>query len=807
MTDQDENYASDKANLMQENETLRLQLSQLEKTNADIQHRLEQREMKVLSLSQTCERLEVKLSMSKNDDERIIRELRAQNADLTGRNAHVEADMMNQLSELARSMQNQIDEKDRQLKEASINSSKSNESLIAENQHLNKALELLKEKLSSIEKESVASLHRMRDRLLNEKATMDALHEKDQKEIIALREENNLRIVRMNKLKQKYDEEIAATAAQYASTLEKVALKLKEKEKEIIVSNEKIKSLENHLAESEQERAELSSSKTETNAHSQRTNRELHMSPRARLMEPPSPVRSDYETMSVGSVPSSVMSDSVLSLPTDLWKRAGENQTKQRLGWRRTTGKKNDIELENIKSDLLIVTSVKDELQQKLFDYERQQTEVVDSLEMKIQERDTLIISLKKEISSLNDQIEEHGENSTLLEEKISSMQNKLNESESHSSERDEAINALKSLEWEYTAAREGYAETLNKLTAEISDGKSRITELEEKLLDNEITYKASLKVVEDKLAEKVAIIVQHEKSFADMSENMDTLSSSIERYKVSLDEANQKLGNQEQEIISHVDAISKLKSDQRMSSMKAQEEIDLRNTQLREQLKSYQDQVVDLESQISNLHSRLSSTTSEKGLNDNEAALRIDNARLRENLEKSLESLRMLSQGSASSTTLELEYLEKIETLENDLANAREELKVELKDKDNRIGQLRRSLSIKENKLTELLSKGNGRTSPILNFPKSGRSSPAYSELTEVDGSPNKKMIDSDQVNKLKEQVALLENKISVMRSALNQFQASMDGKAMPAWELVSFWLRVSSLIFIHLFNLLSKC
>ena len=800
MEAQDVNCVSeDDVNVKLENDKLKLQLAQFEKTQTDLQHRLEQRELKVLSLSQRSERLEIKLSMSKNDDERTIRELRAQNADLTSRNAHVEADMMNKLSELAGSLQDQIGVKERELENMKMSARESNDALQAENQNLNRAIELLKEKLSSMEKESVASLHRMRDRLVNDRTIMDARYEKDQKEILALRDENSTFTARQDKIKKHYEEEISATTAQYASTLQKVALKLKDKEEVIASSDEKIKSLESQLGSLREDRLILLQN-NENGAQQHRNVNELHLSPQAQLMEPPSPVRSDYETMSVGSIPSSVMSDSVLSLPADLWKRAGEQQSKQRLTWRRTKSHKNNAELEKIQNELSFVTSHRNELQQKLLDHERQQVEIVENLERNLQERDTLIVDHNKEILSLKGRIDGYVESNTKMEEKVIDYQKKLRDIETMAREREEALNQLKSIEWEYTAARESHAESMTKLKTEISDASLRIKALKEKSVDDEITHKATLKAVSDKLDEKLVLITERDKSIVDMSKSLETVSSTIDIYKKSLNEANEKIKDQENIISSHKVAIRTFQANQTAGSSKSLEEQAKRHlieqNELKTEVKDYQARTRDLELEVDCLHAKLQSSVSDKESdNDDDAVLRSDNTKLRESLDKALESLRLFSQGSSSSTTLELEYLEKIETLEEEMTSTKADLVMQLKDRDSRISQLRRSLSIKENKLTDILSRGklfNGRMSPSLTSPKdlprSGRSSPAFSELTEIDNGHSKKAAaNDDAVNKLKEHVALLENKVSIMRSALHQFQASVDGKAVPAWELVS--------------------
>lgn len=719
--------------LVSENAELKSQLAQMEKAHNDVLARLTVREEKVLALSKQVERTEVKMAMTKKEEDEIINDLRAKNADLSSRNAHVEADMMNQLSDLAGTMQTQIDQLSKALTESKNRCFEYEEALkkkSSENVTLNEVVLVMKRRFSDLETEGVNALTRVKDRFDEEQQRLNERFRHEREHLI--KEQKSL----SDQMRERYEEEIAIQQKSYGDTLQKMANKLQDREAIIVVEKEKNLKLEKELEDHRRETLKMKLD-VSTNGTLHSESHELS----GQLDAPPTPTKSDIgESTSVASHNSSVLSDGVLNLSPDTWKRTGDgNQT--RLKWRRTPkSKRSDaLELEAVREELATAVGVKDELQQKLFDYENQQQELVTSLETKLQERDSLI-------SNLNSMIDRNNKFVTKAEDDIISLQNEVESLKPQAIKSKEAENLIKTLQWEFDAARESHAEAVETFNTSLVEAQSANLELMENIKSIKEKHEVQLRDLKSEL----------QKQEQDHNRSLEIVSTTLKEKEELLDKANLAIKEKDLSITSHFETICELREEQ--DRLKSNVDHSKHSTE-RVSAQQYEAKICESEKVVEKFMSE------HQVLKEKESSLLSDNLKLRESLNSALETLRSLTEETTSSTELEMEYLKKLKVLEDDKERSNLDLQTILKEKEDAILKLQNSIDQADgnmiNEPPRLSSKDN-------NF------------------SPHSNVSKDEEVCKLKENVAMLENKVNIMKSALNQFQASIDGKTVSAWDMV---------------------
>mmetsp|Transcript_17173 Transcript_17173/g.26791 ORF Transcript_17173/g.26791 Transcript_17173/m.26791 type:complete len:1218 (+) Transcript_17173:172-3825(+) len=809
-------------------EVLQQRIAQMTKSYEELQARVVNRENKVLALSQKCERLEVKLSMTKSDDERMIRELRAKNSELTHRNAHVEADMMNQLSELASTMGGQMDALERDLKamrsrvsdkEAEVKRLSAREVELeqnvsggqVENVKLSKQVNVLKEKLSLLERQSIDSLNRMKDRFVSEKSKLEQKYNADQKIIAGLRDDIKSREM---DLKAEHNEELAALSRRTDEMIEKLASKLRDRDEQLSTYEEKIKTLEAENSEVMNQRERMVAP-SECSSYTGGAD----SFPLDKRREPLTP-RSDYDGASVAS--STTIDDSILMQPPENWKRGGPSQKGSRLTWRKPRSSRNDgVEIEELRKELAATMAARDELQQRYLDYDLQTRATIESLEAKMQERDSLILNHSQKIASLQEEIDEHVTHTSSSADQITNLKKRVEELEPQAAKRDEALRLLKSTEWEYNSARESHAEAIKELKQELGELSLAKATLQSKMEERDDNHKTMLGKMEYKVQEKDALISSHEETIASLTDSMKTKEESLDERKASMD----KISAECEEKIALVAAQEEIIADLRSNLEKAQDFVARMEeaekeaaSRLETAQNSTKDEILALQAKNISLQVRVNEAAAKIKEMEYESSnlpkLVSDNEKLRQSLNKAMESLRTLMKGSADNTQLEVEYLDKISSLEKEISRVKAEYEGKLKERNDAVNHLRKSLTVRDKRIKALQSDIDNMTqeaSPINKTEKdntsdsgkppvrasntrspspvasNGRTSPAFSESTTADDDVIEKLrVKEDESNHLKETVAMLENKIDFLRKALNQFQAHSNGEVVPAWELL---------------------
>lgn len=799
---------------------LRQRIAQMTKSYEELHDRVVNRENRVLALSKKCERLEVKLSMTKSDDERTIRELRTKNSELTHRNAHVEADTMNQLSELASTMGGQMDALERDLKamrsrvsekEAEVERLNAREGELAqnvsgrqaENVKLSKQVNVLKEKLTLLERQSIDSLNRMNDRFLNEKSKLEHKYEADQKVIAGLRDEIKSREV---ELKAEHSEELAALSRRTDEMIEKLAIKLRNRDEELAIYKERIKTLEaGSEAMNHRDRMVAPSECSSFTGGADSL-------PSDKRREPLTP-RSDYDGASVAS--STTIDDSILMQPPENWKRGGPSQKGSRLTWRKPRSTRNDAEVEELRKELAVTMAARDELQQRYLEYDLQTRVEVESLEAKMQERDSLILKHSEKIASLQKEIVEHVANTLSSADQNTDLRKRIEELEPQAADRNEALRLLKSTEWEYNSARESHSETVKKLKEELNRVSSSRSGLQSKLAEKEDEYKIMFAKMEDEVKGK------HEKTIADLTDSIKTSEASLDDRKAAMDKLTTEYEEKTALIAVHEETIADLRSNlvkaqdfvARMEQAEkvAVSRLETTQSSTKDEMLALQAKNISLQVCVNKAGAKIKELEYESS---NLPNLVSDNEKLRESLNKAMESLRTLMKGSADNTQLEVDYLDKISSLEKEIRKLKGEFETKLKERNDAVNHLRKSLVVRDKRLKSLQSEinnvkqdantknGNERDetsetgkppfrasnlrSPSL-VTSNGRTSPAFSESTAADNDIAEMLrVKEDESNNLKETVAMLENKIDFLRNALNQFQANSNGEVVSAWELL---------------------
>uniref|UniRef100_A0A7S2L9E4 Uncharacterized protein n=1 Tax=Leptocylindrus danicus TaxID=163516 RepID=A0A7S2L9E4_9STRA len=810
-------------------EVLRQRIAQMTKSYEELQARVVNRENKVLALSQKCERLEVKLSMTKSDDERTIRELRTKNSELTHRNAHVEADMMNQLSELASTMGGQMDALERDLKamrsrvsdkEAEVKRLSAREGKLeqsvsggqVENAKLSKQVNVLKEKLSLLERQSIDSLNRMKDRFVSEKSKLEQRYNADQKVIAELRD--GIKSREMD-LKAEHNEELAALSRRTDEMIEKLANKLRDRDEQLSTYEEKIKTLEAENSEVMNQRERMVAP-SECSSYTGGAD----SFPLDKRREPLTP-RSDYDGASVAS--STTIDDSILMQPPENWKRGGPSQKGSRLTWRKPRSSRNDgAEIEELRKELAVTVAARDELQQRYLEYDLQTRATIESLEAKMQQRDSLILNHSQKIASLQEEIDEHIAHTSSSADQITNLKKRVEELEPQAANRDEALRLLKSTEWEYNSARESHAEAIKGLKQEVGELSLAKASLQSKLEEKDENHKAVLGKMECKVQEKDTLISSHEETIASLTDSMKTKEESLDERKASMDKISAEYKEKITLVAAHEETIADLRSnlEKAQDFVARMEEAEKEAaSRLETAQNSTKDEILALQAKNISLQVRVNEAAAKMKEMEYESSnlpnLVSDNEKLRQSLNKAMESLRTLMKGSADNTQLEVEYLDKISSLEKEISRVKAEFDGKLKERNDAVSHLRKSLTVRDKRIKALQSDIDNMTqksTPINNktekedtsdsrkppfrasnarspspVASNGRTSPAFSESTAADNDVIEKLrVKEDESNHLKETVAMLENKIDFLRKALNQFQAQSNGEVVPAWELL---------------------